>query len=110
MFTFLRKKKIQIINIRIEVKIINTDQMHIERLIKEQYEKFYDYSLITYMKRTNFLKASSLSRFREDIRDNLNSHQSIEETDSMILILKTKSTKTKCFHREFYETFKEELL
>ena len=105
-----QEKKNQINKIRNE-KEITTDNVEIQRIIRDYYEQLYGYKMDNLEEMDRLLEKSNLLRLHQEEIEIMNNLITGTEIEAVIKNLpKNKSPGPDGFAGEFYQTFREELM
>ena len=109
--THQEKKKNQINKIRNEKGEVTTDNVQIQRIIRDYYEQLYGNKMDNLEKMDRFLEKFNLPRLNQEEIEIMNSPITSTEVEAVIKNLpKNKSPGPDGFTGEFYQTFREELM
>ena len=106
-----KKKKNQINKIRNEKGEVTADNAEIQRIIRDYYEQLYGNKMDNLKEMDRFLEKFNLPRLNQEEIEIMNNSVTSTEIEAVIKNLpKNKSPGSDGFTREFYQTFREELM
>ena len=110
---FIKKKraKNQIHKIRNEKGTVTTDNVEIQRIIRDYYEQLYGNKMDNLEEMDRFLEKFNFPRLKQEEIEIMNSPITSTEIEAVIKNLpKNKSPGPDCFTGEFYQPLREELM